>query len=128
MNAPPVPAAQRLPLPAMAPPASLEATGVSKALLLELVLKHLQRGGDASMAELGASVALPLPVLDRLLGFLREEQYIEVPRRGSFDAEVRYALTGPGARAPKRRCAGTSMPAPRRFRCRTTWRRSNASG
>lgn len=96
MNAPPVPAAQRLPLPAMAPPASLEATGVSKALLLELVLKHLQRGGDASMAELGASVALPLPVLDRLLGFLREEQYIEVPRRGSFDAEVRYALTGPG--------------------------------
>src|SRR5690606_27060004 len=32
----------------------------------------------------------------RLLGFLRDERFVEVPRRGSFDADVRFALTEAG--------------------------------
>ncbi len=85
-----------LPVEGILPPVSLEATGLSGPLLVDLVLKHLQRSGDTSIAELGAAIALPLPLLDKLLGLLREERCVEVPRRGSFDAEVRYALTDAG--------------------------------
>ncbi len=78
------------------PPASLEAAGLSQNLVIDLVLRHLSRGGEASIAELGSRIALPLPILDRLLTFMRSERVVEVPRRGSFDADVRYALTDAG--------------------------------
>jgi len=87
------PAARRLPVETLHPPASLEATGLPASVVVDLVLKHLQRGGDTSIAELAAHIALPLPLLEKLLGFLREERFVEVPRRGSFDGDVRYALT-----------------------------------
>ena len=84
------------PLEPIRPPASLEATGLPLAGVIELVLKHLQRGGDLSIADLAARIALPLPPLEKLLGFLRAERLVEIPRRGSFDAEVRYLLTDIG--------------------------------
>lgn len=84
------------PLEPIRPPVSLEATGVPLASVVDLVLKHLQHGGDLSIAELAARIALPLPLLEKLLGFLRAERLVEIPRRGSFDAEVRYLLTDLG--------------------------------
>ena len=96
MSAIPRPALRRIPIDTVHPPISLEATGLPAAVVIDLVLKHLQRGGDISIAELGAQLALPLPLLERLLGFLRDERFVEVPRRGSFDADVRYALTEAG--------------------------------
>ncbi len=83
----------RLPPESIHPPVSLEASGLSSSLVIDLALKHLQRGGNLSIGELAAEVALPLPLLERLLAFLRAERLAEVPRRGSFDADVRYALT-----------------------------------
>ncbi|MCO5106604.1 MAG: AAA family ATPase [Burkholderiaceae bacterium] len=83
----------RLPPGSIHPPASLEAAGLSSSLVIDLALKHLQRSGDLSIGEMSAQVALPMPVLEKLLGFLRAERLVEVPRRGSFDADVRYALT-----------------------------------
>lgn len=85
-----------LPLEVVRPPASLEATGLSPGGVNELVLKHLRRGGDLAIAELAARVALPLPILEKLLGAMRVERVVEVSRRGSFDADVRYALTEHG--------------------------------
>lgn len=96
MNAVPQPALRRIPIESVRPPESLEDSGLPASTVIDLVLKHLQRGGDTSIAELGAQLALPLPLLERLLGFLREERFVEVPRRGSFDADVRYALTDAG--------------------------------
>lgn len=96
MNAVPRPASRRIPIESVQPPESLEATGLPAAVVIDLVLKHLQRGGDTSIAELGGQLALPLPLLERLLAFLRDERFVEVPRRGSFDADVRYALTEAG--------------------------------
>jgi len=96
MNAASRPALRRIPIESVHPPVSLEATGLPTSVVIDLVLKHLQRGGDTSIAELGAQLALPLPLLEQLLGFLRDERFVEVPRRGSFDADVRYALTEVG--------------------------------
>ena len=96
MNAASRPALRRIPIESVHPPVSLEATGLPTSVVIDLVLKHLQRGGDTSIAELGAQLALPLPLLEQLLGFLRDERFVEVPRRGSFDADVRYALTEAG--------------------------------
>lgn len=84
---------QRLPVQPVRPPASLEAAGLSAAVVVDLVLKHLQRNGNLSIAEFGAQIALPLPLLDKLLAFLRAERLVEIPRRGNFDADVRFALT-----------------------------------
>jgi len=96
MNAVPRPALRRIPIESVRPPESLEDSGLPASTVIDLVLKHLQRSGDTSIAELGAQLALPLPLLERLLGFLREERFVEVPRRGNFDADVRYALTDAG--------------------------------
>ncbi|MBK8768704.1 MAG: hypothetical protein IPM01_31055 [Burkholderiaceae bacterium] len=54
------------------------------------------RSGDITIAELSALVALPLPIIDALLAFLRSERLVEIPRRGSFDGDVRYVLTDAG--------------------------------
>ncbi|MCO5101067.1 MAG: ATP-binding protein [Burkholderiaceae bacterium] len=90
------PALHPIPVETVRPPVSLEAAGLPSSVVIDLVLKHLQRGGDASIAELGSKLALPLPLLGQLLGSLRDERFVEVPRRGSFDADVRYALTDAG--------------------------------
>src|SRR5690606_29218560 len=55
--------------------------------------RHTRFSRDWSSDVCSAEVALPLPLLEKLLGFLRAERLVEVPRRGSFDADVRYALT-----------------------------------
>ncbi len=90
------PAHARIPVEPMKPPASLEATGLSHSVVKDLVLKHLQRGGDLPIAELASKAALPLPMLEKLLAVMRIERLVEIPRRGSFDADVRYALTETG--------------------------------
>jgi MoxR-like ATPase len=82
--------------PVMQPPESLKATGLSPTGVTDLVLKHLMRSGDITIAELSALVALPLPIIDALLAFLRSERLVEIPRRGSFDGDVRYVLTDAG--------------------------------
>ena len=96
MSAVPRPVPLRISTDSVQPPKSIEDTGLPVPVVIDLVLKHLQRGGDTSIAELGAQLALPLPLLERLLVFLRDERFVEVPRRGSFDADVRYALTEAG--------------------------------
>src|SRR5690606_40226630 len=55
--------------------------------------RHTRFSRDWSSDVCSSDLALPLPLLEKLLGFLRAERLVEVPRRGSFDADVRYALT-----------------------------------
>lgn len=82
------------PSPALPPPpADQAATGLSTALLSELTLKHLAAAGELPIASIARRMALPVPVLEQVLAFLRTERMVEVPRRGSFDAQVHYALT-----------------------------------
>jgi len=79
-----------------ASPVSLESTGLSPSLVVDLLLKHLLRAGDQSVYDLGTRTALPVPLIEPLLGFMRTERLVEVPRRGSFDADVAYVLTDAG--------------------------------
>lgn len=96
------------------PPASLEAAGLAEPTVVALVLRHLLRGAEMTVAGMAAAVALPTPLVAELLARMRAEKLIEVPGRGSFDAEVRYALTDGGRRQAEeawRRCQYTG-PAP----------------
>jgi MoxR-like ATPase len=96
------------------PPASLEAAGLSAPTVAELILRHLLRATDMTVADLAGAIALPMPPVADLLARMRAERLIEVPGRGSFDADVRYVLTDAGrvrAEDAYRRCHYTG-PAP----------------
>jgi hypothetical protein len=79
-------------------PASLEATGLAPEMLADLVLKHLLRTGPLTSAALGERLGLAGPVLEPILQFLRQEARVHFQARGSFDKEVRLALTERGRR------------------------------
>ncbi|WP_231480708.1 ATP-binding protein [Thiomonas sp. FB-Cd] len=77
------------------PPAvrRVQDTGVSEALLLELMVKVLYLRGQMRLPELSAHVCLPATVLEALLGFLRSERLCEMSRRGETDAAMAFNLT-----------------------------------
>ena len=77
-------------------PATLEATGLTPALVFDLLLRHLWRSAELALADLAVQVALSVSLLDRLLGLMRDERLVEVPGRGSFDGDVRFRLTDLG--------------------------------
>jgi predicted ATPase with chaperone activity len=79
------------------PPSRLADTGLPERFVVDLLLRHLSRAGELRAAEMGLRLALPLSVLEPLLGFMRAEKLVEVPRRGAFDGDVSYALTGAGS-------------------------------
>jgi energy-coupling factor transporter ATP-binding protein EcfA2 len=95
--------AREVPGPAGAPdagdapaPADLKASGLSRDLVVELLLRHLLRAGERTVGQLSASVGLPGAIVDPILAFMRSERLAEVPRRGSFDADTAYVLTEAG--------------------------------
>ncbi|MCM5572087.1 ATP-binding protein [Burkholderiaceae bacterium FT117] len=65
-------------------------------MLIELLLRHLARAGELRAGELAWRLGVALAVIEPTLNFLRGEKVVEVPRRGSFDADVAYALTDLG--------------------------------
>lgn len=78
------------------PPRRPDDTGVSEALLTELLLKTLYLRGRLRLPEISAHMGLPAVVLDPLLGFLRAERLCETARRGETDASLTIALTDNG--------------------------------
>ncbi|MFM1991887.1 MAG: hypothetical protein RJA99_4844 [Pseudomonadota bacterium] len=89
-------------------------TGLPFAFVAGLTLRHLLSGGEARQDELAVRLRLPLSVIDPILAFLRAEKLAEVPRRGSFEADVTWALTEAGrvrAQDATARC-GYVGPAP----------------
>jgi hypothetical protein len=83
--------------PALPPaPRTIEETGVSHSLLLELLVKTLFLHGELRLADLVQLVALPPGVLIPLLGFMRTEKLCEVTRRGDTDGRTSYSLTQTG--------------------------------
>lgn len=88
--------ADAAPLAPLAAPRTLEETGVSHTLLLELLVKTLFLYGELRLADLVHAVALPPGVLTPLLGFMRTEKLCEVTRRGDTDGRTSYSLTENG--------------------------------
>ncbi len=77
-------------------PASLEDTGLHIDFVVDLLLKHILRRGQPTIALLAERVALPVSVIDPVLAFMRTERMVEVPRRGELDTQVAFSLTDLG--------------------------------
>jgi hypothetical protein len=75
-------------------PRSVADTGLKETLLVELVGKRLYTVGEQTLRQLSSAVALSGPVLEELLGALRQEAMIEL--RSSPAAGMRYLLTDKG--------------------------------
>ncbi|TXL66066.1 ATP-binding protein [Zeimonas arvi] len=78
------------------PPRTLDEAHLPEPMLIELLLRHLARAGELKAGELAWRLGVALSVIEPTLNFLRIEKVVEVPRRGSFDADVSYALTDLG--------------------------------
>lgn len=77
-------------------PRTLEDAHLPEPMLIELLLRQLARAGELRAGEIAWKLGLVLSVIEPTLDFLRVEKLVEVPRRGSFDADVSYALTDAG--------------------------------
>jgi DNA-binding transcriptional ArsR family regulator/energy-coupling factor transporter ATP-binding protein EcfA2 len=83
-------------LPTSADDRERTALDLPDTLLVDLLLKHLLRAREATLAQLADRVGLLPTTLDRLLIALRELRAVEVLRRGTMDSQVTYALTDLG--------------------------------
>ena len=77
-------------------PLDLDATGLSQRFLADLVAKHLHSAGTLTLADLVDRMALPGPVLEKVLAFMRREARIEVKPRLDGQSTLPYALTDQG--------------------------------
>ncbi|NNM21495.1 MAG: AAA family ATPase [Gammaproteobacteria bacterium] len=78
-------------------PTTIAETGLSEALLAELILKHLYEGGVLTLEQLVARIRLPGTVLEQLITFMRREARIEI--RAGIETAQRFAVTDKGRAA-----------------------------
>ncbi len=82
---------------ALAPrPRKMIETGLSRNYLEEIVAKHLYDGGVQDLQTLIARIALSGPVLEEIIGHLRNSHYVEVRGMSDHNVGLRYALTDKG--------------------------------
>lgn len=89
---------QHRPAENLLPPAArtVEATGLSRLSLSELVLKVMQQHGVQHLQDLAQHLKLTPSVLDDVLQPMRKEALVETRRRGATDGDVLYDLTQQG--------------------------------
>ncbi|WP_137891379.1 ATP-binding protein [Ramlibacter sp. 2FC] len=75
-----------------------EPGGLPDSFMTELALRHLSRRGELRLAAMKQLLGVNGAVTDALLIKMRSLQLVEVPRRGSLDGDVSYALTDTGHR------------------------------
>jgi hypothetical protein len=78
-------------------PNSVEDTGIDFGQLLDLCVKTIYHGGRPSARAIASRMALPFPIIESLLAFLKREQLVEVVgTNGLGEQQYQYALTGRG--------------------------------
>ena len=77
-------------------PKTLAETGLSDNFTYELIAKHLYSAGVLTLHELSQRIALAGSVLEEVIGFLRQDAYIEVRGAAEGTSGLRYALTERG--------------------------------
>ena len=83
--------------PVVPQPTTIEETGLDLALLVDLTLKTIHFSGRPSGRQLAEQLALPFPVIQELVAFLRLEKAVEiVGGSGLGEQTYQYALTGRG--------------------------------
>jgi predicted ATPase with chaperone activity len=66
--------------------------------LTDLALRHFARLGELKLVQITQHLGLSVHTVDGLLANMRSLGLLEVPRRGSLDGDVSYALTDAGQR------------------------------
>lgn len=78
-------------------PQSVEETGLHSGLLLDLCIKCVYFAGRPTGRQIASHMALPFPIVEELLDFLKKEQYTEVVgSAGAGEQQYKYALTVKG--------------------------------
>ncbi|MEZ5645217.1 MAG: ATP-binding protein [Burkholderiaceae bacterium] len=75
-----------------------DVAGLPAAFLTDLALRHLSRKGELKLFALAQQLGLGAPVVDGLLGQMRTQALVEVPRRGTVEGDISYVLTDAGQR------------------------------
>jgi predicted ATPase with chaperone activity len=77
-------------------PISLADTGLSDNFVYELIAKHIYSAGVLTLHDLSERICLAGTVLEEVIGFLRQDAYIEVRGASESASGLRYALTDRG--------------------------------
>ena len=93
---------------------SFEDSGLSPGFLQDLVLKMLYFRGQMTGNEISNSVHLPFQnVIDKVMEFLRREQYVEVIGSGGLTAATfQYSITTKGGERARERLERTTYVGP----------------
>ena len=94
----PTPSMLLRPLPADPYGDGPDVAGLPASFQIDLALRHLSRKGELKLYALAQAMGLGVPVLDPLLAQMRALALVEVPRRGSLEGDISYALTDLGQR------------------------------
>lgn len=78
-------------------PQTIEETGLDLSMILDLVVKSIYFAGRPSARQIAAQLALPFPVIDEVLAFLKREQLAEVVGSSGMGEQLyQYSLSGKG--------------------------------
>lgn len=78
-------------------PNTVEETGIDFGQLLDLCIKTIYYGGRPSARLISSRMAIPFPIIENLLTFLKREQFIEVVgSAGVGEQQYQYALSSRG--------------------------------
>jgi predicted ATPase with chaperone activity len=78
-------------------PQTIEETGLDFSMVLDLVVKAVYFAGRPAARQVAAQLALPFPVVDEVLAFLKREQMAEVVGSAGMGEQLyQYSLSGKG--------------------------------
>ncbi|HET6615949.1 MAG TPA: ATP-binding protein [Dehalococcoidia bacterium] len=79
-------------------PQTVEETGLDFSVVLDLVVKAIYFGGRPAARQIAAQLALPFPVIDEVLAFMKREQMAEVVGSSGMGEQLyQYSLSQKGA-------------------------------
>jgi predicted ATPase with chaperone activity len=72
--------------------------GLPESFVTDLALRHFARKGELKLYAVAQQLGLPVTVVDSLLHQMRTLALLEVPRRGTLEGDISFALTDAGQR------------------------------
>jgi len=78
-------------------PQTVEETGLDFSLILDLVIKAIYFGGRVSARQVASQLALPFPIIDEALAFMKQQQLAEVVGSSGMGEQLyQYSLSQKG--------------------------------
>ena len=77
---------------------AVDIEGLPASFVTDLALRHFARKGELKLFAVAQQLGLPVPVVDHLLTQMRSLALLEVPRRGTLEGDISFALTDAGHR------------------------------